>query len=181
MILLFASIFLFLIVLVAGFWLTPTATNPTEWTTNMWGCMSDWMSGGLNQGIDSSWILFGILLILSIGLIIVGLGGTVYFYLFPEISYSKVNLQKPEIQVSKSSDSSFESVLKTMKDDERKVLEVLKNHNGKYLQKYIRTEAGLSRLKTHRILARFADRGIVTLEKRGNTNEVKLKEWLKKI
>jgi len=57
---------------------------------------------------------------------------------------------------------------------------VLKKQDGKYLQKYIRTETGLSRLKTHRVIARFAERGMVTLEKVGNTNEVRLVDWLKK-
>jgi uncharacterized membrane protein len=47
------------------------------------------------------------------------------------------------------------------------------------LQKYIRNESGLSRLKTHRIVARLAERGIVTLEKMGNTNQVLLADWLK--
>jgi hypothetical protein len=178
LIFLFVSLFLFIAVLVAGFLLTPTVTNPSDWTTNMWGCMNDWMTGGTIQGADSSWILFGVLLILSIGLLIVGVGGSVYFYLFPEISHSKINLQKPKFQTSKSSESSFKAVIKTMTEDERKVLELLKNHDGKYLQKYIRSEAGLSRLKTHRIIARFAERGIVTLRKVGNTNEVKLKDWL---
>ena len=56
--------------------------------------------------------------------------------------------------------------------------EVLNAHNGKYLQKYIRNETGLSRLKTHRIIARLADRGIVSLEKTGNTNQVFLANWL---
>ena len=42
-----------------------------------------------------------------------------------------------------------------------------------------RDEAKLSRLKTHRILARFAERGIVTLKKIGNTNEVTIAEWLR--
>jgi uncharacterized membrane protein len=51
-------------------------------------------------------------------------------------------------------------------------------HQGKYLQKYIKAETGLNRLQTHRILARLADRGIVSLEKTGNTNEVKLADWL---
>jgi uncharacterized membrane protein len=70
--------------------------------------------------------------------------------------------------------------VKTMTDEERSVVQVLKVHEGKYLQKYIRKEAGLSRLKTHRILARLADRGIVTLKKTGNTNEVQLSDWLQK-
>jgi len=64
-------------------------------------------------------------------------------------------------------------------DEERRVIQVLKVHDGKYLQKYIRKEAGLSRLKTHRILARFAERGLLTLEKTGNTNQVSLASWLK--
>jgi len=65
-------------------------------------------------------------------------------------------------------------------DEERRVIQVLKVHDGKYLQKYIRKEAGLSRLKTHRILARFAEKGLVSLEKTGNTNQVSLASWLKK-
>jgi len=64
-------------------------------------------------------------------------------------------------------------------EDGRKVVEVLKAHEGKYLQKYIRKEAGLSRLQTHRVVARLAERGIVTLEKTGNTNTVLLANWLK--
>jgi uncharacterized membrane protein len=69
--------------------------------------------------------------------------------------------------------------VKTLTEDERKVVEVLRGHNGKYLQKYIRNETGLSRLQTHRIVARLAERGIVTLEKTGNTNQVLLADWLK--
>jgi uncharacterized membrane protein len=66
-----------------------------------------------------------------------------------------------------------------LKPDEKKVLEVLIANDGKYLQKYIRKEAGLSRLKVHRILSRLAERGMVSLKKSGNTNEVVLADWLK--
>jgi uncharacterized membrane protein len=71
-------------------------------------------------------------------------------------------------------------LLRTSKPDERKVLEVLAAHDGKYLQKYISRESGLSKLRTHRIVARFVERGIVTASKSGNTNEVSLADWLKK-
>jgi len=40
-----------------------------------------------------------------------------------------------------------------MTPEEQKVLNVLINHQGKYLQKYVVKEAGLSRLKTHRVVA----------------------------
>jgi len=69
-------------------------------------------------------------------------------------------------------------LLKTMTPEEQKVLNVLVAHQGKYLQKYLVKEAGLSRLKTHRIIARFAQRGIVTVKEFGNTNEVLLSEWV---
>ncbi len=58
------------------------------------------------------------------------------------------------------------------------MLDVLSAHGGKHLQKLIVKESGLSKLKTHRILSRFAERGIVTVKKSGNTNEISLADWL---
>jgi len=75
---------------------------------------------------------------------------------------------------------SWPVLLRTSNPDERKVLEVLAAHDGKYLQKYISRESGLSKLRTHRIVARFVERGIVTASRSGNTNEVSLADWLKK-
>ena len=66
-----------------------------------------------------------------------------------------------------------------MTPEEQKVLNTLIAHQGKYLQKYVVKEAGLSRLKTHRIVARFAERGIVTVKPVGNTNEVAISDWVK--
>ena len=74
--------------------------------------------------------------------------------------------------------NAYDSVTKTLTEEERKIINVLNNHNGKYLQKYITNETGLSRLQTHRIIARLAERGIVSLEKTGNTNQVYLANWL---
>jgi uncharacterized membrane protein len=123
-------------------------------------------------------LVYGILLVVTVGVIILGIGVVAYFFLFPEIRSAS---QTPQIGVNQAhqGSSSYESVLKTLNEDERKILEVLKKHDGKYLQKYIRHETKLSRLKTHRILARFAERGIVTLQKSGNINEVTLANWLK--
>jgi len=87
----------------------------------------------------------------------------------------KVEVGRPAPKVD-----SWPVLLRTSKPDERKVLEVLAAHDGKYLQKYISKESGLSKLRTHRIVARFVERGIVTASKSGNTNEVSLADWLKK-
>lgn len=66
-----------------------------------------------------------------------------------------------------------------MTPEEQKVINVLISHHGKYLQKYVVKEAGLTRLKTHRIVARFAQRGIVSVQAFGNTNEIVLSDWVK--
>ncbi len=118
-------------------------------------------------------------LIALIGAVATGTGGLAYFLAVPKIriaeraagniveSASPQNILAPYVSVSK-----------TLTSEERKVFDVLVSHDGKYLQKYIRAETGLSRLKTHRIVSRLAERGIVTLEKSGNTNEVHLSSWL---
>lgn len=125
-----------------------------------------------------------------IGAILSGTGGAVY-YIVPKTrmahhgatptkttestTYAPTSTQdaSPQEEVTP-----IASVSKTLTLDEQKVLDVLVAHEGKYLQKYIRTETGLSRLKTHRIVSRLAERDIVTLEKIGNTNEVQISSWL---
>jgi hypothetical protein len=169
---LFSSIFLLVVLIVVGFLLTPTSTPQSNWVGNMWSCMGDWMSGNYPNS-DPFLNLYGVLLIVAVIVAILGIGGFAYFFIFPEL---KTTTQTPP---TAQNSSPYESVVKTLNEDERKVLNVLKQHDGKYLQKYIRHEAKLSRLKTHRVIARFAERGIVTLKKMGNTNEVTLTEWLK--
>jgi len=178
LILFFAAVFFLAVLLIAGFMLTPPTSTQTGWVDNMWSCMGDWM-GGSYPVTDPLLNIYGILFIVLVGIAIIGVGGLTYFYIFPEIKNApKSPPQTTNSQTKDQNLSSYESVLKTLNEDERKVLTVLKNHNGTYLQKYIRHEAGISRLKTHRVLARFAERGMVTLEKTGNTNKVTLAEWL---
>jgi uncharacterized membrane protein len=148
------------------------------------------MMGGGGYASSYLWIIPAAL----ISITVVGVSGTVYFMAFPEImsvpearkttrrESVPADPQKEHVQPAPAlsePQNPYESVSKTLTPEERKVLNVLTAHQGKYLQKYIRREAGLSRLKTHRIIARFAERGIVTLKKSGNTNEISLSDWLK--
>jgi hypothetical protein len=155
---------------------------PSSWMSEMWGYMGGGMMGG--SGVPNASVqnpalpYFGVLFVVLIGVTIVGVVGLAYYLAFPEIKTGVVS--KPVGPVLQNSAvTPYESVLKTLTDEERIVIEVLKVHDGEYLQKYIRKEAGLSRLKTHRIIARFAERGLVSLEKTGNTNQVSLANWLK--
>jgi uncharacterized membrane protein len=150
------------------------------------------MGGGMMGGTASTTAqnpalpYFGVAFVVLIGVTIVGIAGLAYFLAFPEIRAGAAPVicetavqAIPVEQAEQSQCTPLESVVKTLTDEERRIIEVLKVHDGKYLQKYIRKEAGLSRLKTHRIIARFAERGLVTLEKTGNTNQVFLANWLK--
>ncbi len=95
--------------------------------------------------------------------------GVIYFLVVPEM--------KNYVAVTGGGKDAASVVMRTLKPDERKVVVVLDVHGGAYLQKYITKEAGLSRLKTHRVIAALAERGIVQVEEHGNTNEVTLVKW----
>jgi uncharacterized membrane protein len=122
---------------------------------------------------------FGVFFLVLVSVAIVSVGGLVYLLVFPEVKTTAKSAKTSAEQLSTQNPGTpYEAIVRTLTDEERKVIQVLAAHDGKYLQKYIRKETGLSRLKTHRIVARLAERGIVTLRKSGNTNEVLLANWL---
>jgi uncharacterized membrane protein len=106
--------------------------------------------------------------LLFLSTVLASMVGVIYFLVLPEI--------KNYYESDPGRDASA-MVLRTLKPDERKVVDVLKVHGGTYMQKFITRESGLSRLKTHRVVAALTERGIVHIEKRGNTNEVSLAKW----
>ncbi len=161
--------------------------NQSNWMSNMWGSMMSGYTGVQTVASqNSAWPILGVGFIVLICVAIVGVGGLSYFLGFPEIKFSTPLLTKmatvenAKLASNQPVRGAYDSVAKTLTADERIVLEVLTAHDGCYLQKYIRAETGLSRLQTHRILARLSSRGVVTLQKTGNTNQVLLADWLRK-
>jgi uncharacterized membrane protein len=175
----------------------------SSWMKQMWsGTGNTGMGGGMmgNGGTTTTSYLWIIPVVLGT-VVAVAVIGVAFYLAFPELKYIRgscvPNSAKTEIgsqtanQPLESSNSptnimktekvsnSCDVILKTMTPEEKKVLNVLVAHQGKYLQKYVSKEAGLSRLKTHRIVARFAQRGIVTVKEFGNTNEIVVSEWVK--
>src|ERR1700751_3647754 len=124
----------------------------------------------LSNGFPSTFpflVLFSSLLFLST--VLASMVGVIYFLVLPEM--------KNYYAASSNGKGNTSMVLKTLKPDERTVVEVLSMHGGTCLQKFISKESGLSRLKTHRVVAALSERGIVTAEKHGNTNQVTLVKW----
>ena len=184
-----ASLIVLTVIGFTTFTSTPQSTYQSSWMGDMWNSMGG-MMGQSTGSVPAVTVqnpvpaYFGVVFVVLVRVTIFGVGGLAYFVAFPEIRTAKA--AKWGDVVSQSSQNAvvapvnaYEYVLKTLNTEERKIVEVLNAHNGKYLQKYIRKEAGLSRLKTHRIVARLAERGIVSLEKTGNTNQVFLENWLK--
>jgi predicted transcriptional regulator len=175
-----------------GFTLFASNQNPYNWMSQMWGGSGS-NYGGMGGMMGETGTVpptnnpalpyFGALFAILIGLTVVGVVGIGYYLLYPQIRVGTVGVIQTTQNIAATQPvangiSAYESVTKTLTEDERKIVEVLNVHDGKYLQKYIRSETGLSRLQTHRIIARLADRGIVSLEKIGNTNQVYLSSWL---
>ena len=169
-----------------GFTVFASGSQASSWMSDMWSHMGGGMMGGSAPETtvqNPALPYFGVAFVVLVGVTVVGVGGLAYFLVFPEIRAGAAPvICEPTLQAEQAKQNQctpLESVVKTLTDEERRVIKVLNAHQGKYLQKYIRKEAGLSRLKTHRIIARFAERGLVTLEKTGNTNQVSLATWLK--
>ena len=160
-------------------------------------------NGGGTSSPSYLWLIPAALIAVSAVAVI----GVAFYLLFPELRYIKGSSCTPQkidpapapakipevaapvspapvssVPVSPTVSAVSDScavLLKTMTTDEQTVMNVLIAHKGKYLQKYVVKEAGLSRLKTHRVVARFAERGIVTVKEFGNTNEILLADWVK--
>jgi predicted transcriptional regulator len=103
-----------------------------------------------------------------------------YALVFPELSEEKPKKKPSSVSTVEKEEPVLDAVLRVLNDDERKVIETLVAEGGTMLQKDIRWETGLSRVKIHRILFRLAQRGIVSAEKYYNTNKIELADWLRK-
>jgi len=101
-----------------------------------------------------------------------------YAALFPELSGKEPPEKPSSISAVEKGESTLDAVLRILKEDEKKVIETLAAEGGTMLQKDIRWKTGLSRVKTHRILYRLAERGLVSAEKYYNTNRITLADWL---
>ncbi len=145
------------------------------------GMMGQMMGGGYSGGMTQPmpggvWVL----LVALLAVVVIGVAGAGYYVAYPEIKVGAVPQPEPQaVAPAASPGMSWEVLLRTSKPEEKKVLEVLAAHDGSYLQKFVVKEAGLSKLKTHRIVSRLAERGVVTVERSGNTNEVSLASWVR--
>jgi uncharacterized membrane protein len=116
--------------------------------------------------------------------LVAALVAAVYGVLFPQIKLQKKTVASTQTPVStapaaQDTNQRLDAVVRVLNEDERKIVEALAAApDGTMLQRDIRWKTGLTRVKTHRVLARLAARGIVNVEKYYNTNKVTLTDWI---
>jgi uncharacterized membrane protein len=179
------------------------------WGSHLGTSQGDWGMGGMmgdGNGVGTTSSYLWIIPVALIAVVAAAIIGVAFYLAYPELKYVRsrgecnTSTAKPIMTQTPQANQTLEPqlkteaplipraapitqncdvLLKTMTPEEQKVYNVLIAHKGKYLQKYVVKESGLSRLKTHRIVARFAQRGIVTVNEFGNTNEILLSDWAK--
>jgi uncharacterized membrane protein len=79
----------------------------------------------------------------------------------------------------KSLKSNTEVLLKFLNEDERKLVNAIIESEGKVLQAEITRLPGMTKVKSHRIVQRLIDRGVIETDKLGKTNIVKFTTEIK--
>jgi hypothetical protein len=150
LIILVASLVTVIVLTAIGFTIFTSAQNPTNWMSQMWGGTNSVSNGmgsmmgqtGATQASTNTLLsYYGVLFAVVIGLAVFGIIGVTYYLLYPQIRMGAISpaIPKAKPQVVNGI-SPYETVSKTLTDEERNIIDVLNAHNGKYLQKYIRNE-----------------------------------------
>ena len=103
-------------------------------------------------------------------LIAVAVGVVGYNLLLPRINPTRMNETAPV--------DYRDAVLRLLKDDERKLVEALAKSGGVAYQRDLQYAIGFSKVKTHRVIARLAERRLVEVTPAGKTNQIRIPTWL---
>jgi len=101
-------------------------------------------------------------------LIGIAIGAVVFFIM-------SSRLEKKQKDLSKVTDA----LVKFLGKDEKLVVQKLLENNGKVLQAEISRIEGIGKLKSHRIIQKLSDRGVIEIEHYGKTNIIKLNKEIK--
>ena len=124
--------------------------------------------------LRTSIFLFVHACIFSASFIILTIGATRYSEASPGSSVKPMMNSDNEPTVP----GSFDGIMRILREDERKVCLTILNEGGVVLQKDIRWKTGFSKVKTHRVVERLAERGVVNIKKTEGRNTVSLAPWL---
>ena len=124
------------------------------------------LQGGSFLGASTLVIIGAAFMFLTVGIV-------AYSIVFPEIV-----LEDEKIDFEEGFPSSFEGVMKVLREDEKKVCMAIWEEGGTAMQKDVRWATKLSKVQAHRVVARLASRGVISVRKEGNRNRLSLASWL---
>lgn len=93
------------------------------------------------------------------------IGAMVFFFMTTKLENKKKELENVT-----------QALVQFLNKDEKAVVQKILENGGKVMQSEISRIEGVGKLKSHRILQRLSDRGVIEIEKHGKTNIVKLKK-----
>jgi len=102
---------------------------------------------------------------IAIGIII---GVVVFFFMSAKLDNRKKELTKVT-----------DALVQFLSKDERLVVQKLLDNDGKILQAEVSRLEGLGKVKSHRVIQRLIDRGVIEKENFGKTNIIKLNKAVK--
>lgn len=89
-------------------------------------------------------------------------GAGTYYFMTGRVESKEKNLK-----------SNTEILLRFLKPDERKLVNMMVENEGKVLQAELTRLPGMSKVKSHRIVQRLVDRGVIEKDSLGKTNIVR--------
>jgi len=104
-------------------------------------------------------------IIISLALIV---GASTYYLMSQKVESTEKSLKK-----------NTEIILKFLNEDEKKLVNLLVESNGKVLQAEVTRLPGMSKVKSHRVVQKLIDRGVIEKESIGKTNVLKFSKEIK--
>lgn len=98
------------------------------------------------------------------------IGAIVFFFMASRIEGKEKDLKRIA-----------ETLVQFLNRDEKIVVQKILEGNGKILQSEISRAEGIGKLKSHRILRRLSDRGVIVIEKHGKTNMIRLAKNIQEV
>lgn len=157
------NIFLGIAILAAVIFVTSLVSMYLKSSQSPLMCEADKINGTLCP-LES--FLFDLLPLIVAASIVVGAG--VYYFMSQKMEIKDENLKK-----------NTGVILNLLNQDEKKVIEKILAGKGQVLQAEITRLPDMSKVKSHRIVKRLFQRGVIRIEKYGKTNIVKLNDEIK--
>ena len=95
-------------------------------------------------------------------------GAGIFYFMSGKVETTKQSLKK-----------NTDVLLKLLNPDERKVVNLLVENHGKILQAEATRLPGMTKVKSHRIIQRLLDRGVIETEKLGKTKIIRFTREIK--